>query len=1781
MEIDEKLLPQYNSAVRDELQNYLNELVPISPLAGGPSGRGAGSDPEIYLKPVETRDDFIARGLINEDGSPTDSGKRFDDLGIAGVIDANGLLTDKGRAYKLSDNELVRPENIEAYKIADSDGLFKKKDVPLSDYAYQALGGLWDAAKGAIELIPTVSPVYNAYISATGSQKELEKKINEDKVKIDTFIQDSTKSIMNASVFGLKLAGMASKESDQYAKIIDNLIPDSLKSPEMLDLADKRNKELNERYWQTKQRNQALTNIVEGYNNSKLVNDLGITTDLVLRAEEAKAALPQERVQEIQKTVGSFTSLVIDPLDIIPFSKAFSAGGVAKTAYSGQRAAGKLAEEMTRKSNAELAIATYEPLVLASQDAADLAFRKADGFSSVGSIERANTIRAFGEKMQSKADSLKPLLEQAGIDIQKSTRNIDRLSKFTDAPAILENMADVGRKSASVIADQVGKATEAIGSGLEKIDSGISGFISDTGVDQARKALNVIGLAKTGALFSGVPALQVAAGVISSGPILKAVGNFSRVMGQEALEKIGSVPFWQRVAANETVGPMGKALSHFFDSATTAGMFGGRAATDAIKGTAQLVPMMTAIGVVQNDGNLDANVIKSAVGQSVAFGGVGRAMGGMMIGSKRNIRVNQLGDEMNFRRRIEDPEQLSRFINLPAGIRRSIGTYSAAFPELKWDFRTEGGSYYTDNGVSSSVGININSTNPLKALVAHEVNHALLIKNGMEEAVASLLVGDGIQNGGIIRALDGTLDPSFEKFKTEYHARMERQARSNNQIYKPIDDRKMAVEYFVDSKADRMLEMAQSGQLGRIAGKSKMNAVLDSVISSIPIIKDLHMKMGGTYEANGKMVDGTGLATLIETPQGKKLFNDMLHDSAGWRRSNKLSKYNSEPSSTIFLDENDPMHKLLVSDYETDVNGVLILDKNKKPIPISRDTDQRREAGGFKIDEIQRNRVAAGENLEDGELRYNPSTKSWDGYFLSNAAIAQLEATDIFNRKQIEMLRSLNRTVQKGDGSRFQVLYNPATSRGRGGKVRYATRGVKLVEVVPVGIKVGAKGQILIEAMDTHQLAENIKQMASKSKAQKLNHTIQTIMNDAQEIMRSHATMDVKGKKKKSEPSDQYFKDKYGEKWEEYKGFANAVFGKMSAAHAEKNPTLNKVKPSRPVFKTYRLDRTNKVSSMSGDQMPFNYGKIVANYLPEGNPLLDKNGEVINIREEQQKAMDNAGKEQVRYMPEIAVVPERFTGSKGDIERRGKYVEPPNFFKKFNIESYERGGRFFDKDTGDDLTGRGYGMGSIDVSTGKPSLFVDGEAKTNPEGSKFKTNLFKQSAGWKWISENPPNTSTIVSVEGKGKHVYTLKANFENGVNLTRYSEKKSEPRLRPTAIGEMQTGTPIGTISIRGKEHPVYDSVGIVSKNATQPASSDIRYLPEADKKYLELAKDPERNKQELEKIINDEATTKIKRIVSQKTNTPLGGTFKVEAQGPLYRSVTQRDWDRIQEQGYLDSDQRYAVSKKEGINMATSPLSSITYAGKGDNSVLLKIDPSNINLHGYSGDQYVRTWDKIKLSDIEDIGKFIGGETKPSYIKDIQYDDAGNIIPPSQRFNPASSDIRYMPEADKKIKIAVNINDSGQKFTDQILNGEKTIETRPSINNALQSYLGQRVGIARTGVKNPQTGKADTKIVGYATIGKSPIHYTSEEAFRKDESKHLVKAGSKFDIKPNGEKFGYELTDIVRVNPFSPQSTNIKFSTIDTSKFDNKKKAPTKTAKVSKTKAETNSIANAVKMK
>jgi len=146
------------------------------------------------------------------------------------------------------------------------------------------------------------------------------------------------------------------------------------------------------------------------------------------------------------------------------------------------------------------------------------------------------------------------------------------------------------------------------------------------------------------------------------------------------------------------------------------------------------------------------------------------------------------------------------------------------------------------------------------------------------------------------------------------------------------------------------------------------------------------------------------------------------------------------------------------------------------------------------------------------------------------------------------------------------------------------------------------------------------------------------------------------------------------------------------------------------------------------------------------------------------------------------------------------------------------GGEYLNAATGEAMTGQKPARAVIGVTPeGKPVFLADPEqveatGSPGPGSTKTKTNLFKQQAGWKWnqAPEGYENVPTIVSAENRGQHYYGLGADFPKGVDLERYANATSEPRLRPTTQGNVYPGKQVGSIDVRGREHPVYDMLTI-----------------------------------------------------------------------------------------------------------------------------------------------------------------------------------------------------------------------------------------------------------------------------------------------------------------------------------------------------------------------------------
>ena len=170
------------------------------------------------------------------------------------------------------------------------------------------------------------------------------------------------------------------------------------------------------------------------------------------------------------------------------------------------------------------------------------------------------------------------------------------------------------------------------------------------------------------------------------------------------------------------------------------------------------------------------------------------------------------------------------------------------------------------------------------------------------------------------------------------------------------------------------------------------------------------------------------------------------------------------------------------------------------------------------------------------------------------------------------------------------------------------------------------------------------------------------------------------------------------------------------------------------------------------------------------------------------------------------------------------------------------GGEYLNAATGEAMTGQKPAQAMIGVTPeGKPVFLaspeqVEATGSPGPGSTKTKTNLFKQQAGWKWnqAPEGYENVPTIVSAENRGQHYYALGADFPKGVDLERYANAASEPRLRPTTQGNVYPGEQVGSIDVRGREHPVYDMLTIRNMLAgTGAGVAGAAAMPSDDENY------------------------------------------------------------------------------------------------------------------------------------------------------------------------------------------------------------------------------------------------------------------------------------------------------------------------------------------------------------
>jgi hypothetical protein len=152
--------------------------------------------------------------------------------------------------------------------------------------------------------------------------------------------------------------------------------------------------------------------------------------------------------------------------------------------------------------------------------------------------------------------------------------------------------------------------------------------------------------------------------------------------------------------------------------------------------------------------------------------------------------------------------------------------------------------------------------------------------------------------------------------------------------------------------------------------------------------------------------------------------------------------------------------------------------------------------------------------------------------------------------------------------------------------------------------------------------------------------------------------------------------------------------------------------------------------------------------------------------------------------------------------------------------------------------------------------------------------------------------------------------------------------------------------------------------------------------------------------------------------------------------------------------------------------------------------------------------------LSDdeVKAINNAAGVEDLPRY---SEFMDQYVKAPTETGLMSAEGAAKKSPAVDMAINVRVD-KKADLDYAEKLISGEKVYETRNS--RSLDPYIGQRVGIAKTG-----DGKAQA--IGSVEIGE-PIE-VDEKTFRKLQDKHLVPQGSAFDVPEGGKKYLYPVSN------------------------------------------------------
>jgi Large polyvalent protein associated domain 23 len=114
-------------------------------------------------------------------------------------------------------------------------------------------------------------------------------------------------------------------------------------------------------------------------------------------------------------------------------------------------------------------------------------------------------------------------------------------------------------------------------------------------------------------------------------------------------------------------------------------------------------------------------------------------------------------------------------------------------------------------------------------------------------------------------------------------------------------------------------------------------------------------------------------------------------------------------------------------------------------------------------------------------------------------------------------------------------------------------------------------------------------------------------------------------------------------------------------------------------------------------------------------------------------------------------------------------------------------------------------------------------------------------------------------------------------------------------------------------------------------------------------------------------ESRRRWKRGAKVRDDERVGDVYAVTGSGVLFRGISREDYDRIIDQGFMDTDGRAAiVPGNEGMNLTPSTGTAFAYFTPDTESVIVAIDTEGLPLNMIGGDDYIRSFEPIPADKI-----------------------------------------------------------------------------------------------------------------------------------------------------------------------------------------------------------------------